>query len=300
MSTSESIEDLVSQIQSGKSSGMSELYERVRKLIIKICNRYRVYDDPEDLQQEAYFALVAAVDGYDPERGVKFTTYLCQCVERRIRRYLDGDTLSYSASEAVRKYERFCCLYRETYGDDPTDERAAAGLGVDVSKISELRRLSGMVQKISTDAPVGDEDGNSFGDLLGSGEDLETDVLDRIENQEISAALWAAVDALPDDGSKVIRNHYQDQMTLGDIAQKSDTPIYKVRYTLKKSLNDLRRSKQLRASLAESSEAYRLGLQGTGATRYQQTFTSSTERAALRLLEREEGSRTKDSDPEVL
>jgi RNA polymerase sporulation-specific sigma factor len=60
---------------------MSELWEQVYKLIHKLMGKYfpfckRCGLEPEDLTQSGYFALVRAVDAYDPEKGYAFNTYL--------------------------------------------------------------------------------------------------------------------------------------------------------------------------------------------------------------------------------
>ena len=42
----------------------------------------------EDLVQEGYIGLVKAVDRYDPDKGIKFSTYACHLISGEIRHYL--------------------------------------------------------------------------------------------------------------------------------------------------------------------------------------------------------------------
>ena len=80
-------EEIVLEIQRGRSDLVSELWERVSRLAFRMMLAYRQYAERrgvewEDLQQEAFLAVVAAVDNFDPERG-KFSTFLKFAVQRQ-------------------------------------------------------------------------------------------------------------------------------------------------------------------------------------------------------------------------
>ena len=78
-------EELTISIQSGDDTLFPQLWEQTRRFIYQAANRYYIrYEGRciacgltiEDLQQEAYFALMDAVRAWTPESGYKLLTYL--------------------------------------------------------------------------------------------------------------------------------------------------------------------------------------------------------------------------------
>ncbi len=70
-------EQLVTRIKAGVdvAENMERLYFQVKGFIHSIAWGYRGFGEIEDLEQEGYLALYPAIDGYDPERDIKFVTY---------------------------------------------------------------------------------------------------------------------------------------------------------------------------------------------------------------------------------
>lgn len=64
-------EQLVLRIRAGENTAanMLQLWQQNQGLIGKIAGRYRHYADEEDLKQEGYFGLCAAVEHWEPERS---------------------------------------------------------------------------------------------------------------------------------------------------------------------------------------------------------------------------------------
>lgn len=75
-------EELVLAIKNGDDGLLPQLWEQVRRFIAMLANRYyKKYGNKngcelDDLIQSGYFALIAAVKYYKPEKGFKFTSYL--------------------------------------------------------------------------------------------------------------------------------------------------------------------------------------------------------------------------------
>ncbi len=84
-------EELAVQIQLGASDLYAELWEQVKKLMIKILFNYLAsyklpnYIDKKDMVQELYFALCKAVQAYDDTKPYKFNTYLDYHIRKVIR-----------------------------------------------------------------------------------------------------------------------------------------------------------------------------------------------------------------------
>ncbi len=74
-------ESLAMRAKEGDREASAALWERVHKLIIMLlskyfpmCPQYNV--EPDDLIQSGYFAMLRAVEAYDPEKEFRFTSYL--------------------------------------------------------------------------------------------------------------------------------------------------------------------------------------------------------------------------------
>jgi len=76
--------------------------DRRRGQIINICserymNKYKnkargvVARDREDFFQWYYIKVIYALEKWNPEKGTKFTTFLCLCLQGTMQMYLDHD-----------------------------------------------------------------------------------------------------------------------------------------------------------------------------------------------------------------
>ena len=83
-------EQLVAQIKAGEdvTRNMEQLYLQVRDYIHSVAMKYRNSGEVEDLEQEGYLALHAAIEKYDPGQGFKFLTYAAYYIRQGMQRYL--------------------------------------------------------------------------------------------------------------------------------------------------------------------------------------------------------------------
>ncbi|NCC16333.1 MAG: sigma-70 family RNA polymerase sigma factor [Clostridia bacterium] len=94
-------EELAISIKGGNSLAIPQLWAQVEKLVYFLCNKlYLRYNGPltragiqiEDLTQESYFAFLDAIEGYEENKGYKFTSYLNYPLLNRIRFLIGGKT----------------------------------------------------------------------------------------------------------------------------------------------------------------------------------------------------------------
>lgn len=98
------------------------------RLAAKIAYRYRsAYPDLLDLIQEANMGLIRAVDGYDPERGTRFTTYAAFWMRATVIRFI----LTHSRNVRIKSHKpgEPKGPAREYSIDGPLDSHAAPGEG---------------------------------------------------------------------------------------------------------------------------------------------------------------------------
>ncbi len=295
-------EQLVARIRAGENVGenMSQLYEQVKRFIHAVAWRYRDSGMVEDLEQEGFLALYDAVDGYDEAQGVRFLTYAEYWIRQRISRYLQANgsslRLPVHCREKLLRYKRLCSSFQLEHGREPSEREIARLMGLTLEQIREIKGNACMARVGSLDAPMKglEEDGVTVGDVVASGDNLEGAALDRVQSAQLCAALWECVDSLPGQQPAVIRQRYQDGMSLREIGEAQGTTAEAVRQIHAKALRELRASrfsKRLRPFLPEAEQIYSMGLRGNGVGKFHRTWTSSTEKAALWLDEQEERRR---------
>lgn len=80
-------EELAQRIKAGETDLTGQLWEQVKRLLYIMINRLLANPNTrdraesagvtrDDLKQEAYFAMLAAIDAYDPDRGLHFVAFL--------------------------------------------------------------------------------------------------------------------------------------------------------------------------------------------------------------------------------
>src|SRR3954464_12337263 len=84
---------LMRLVQGGDDHARAELIERYMPLARSLALRYRRASEPlDDLIQVASVGLVKAVDRWDPERGLAFSSYAVPTILGELRRYFRDST----------------------------------------------------------------------------------------------------------------------------------------------------------------------------------------------------------------
>lgn len=289
-------EQLVLLIKDGidVSNNMLQLWQQNRGFINKIAFAHRGYEDIEDLQQQGYIGLCQAVDGYRPEENIPFINYAAFWIRQSMERYIEncGSVVRIPTHEKQRqrKYKKLIHDFKAQTGREPTDWEICHCMQISYKVLEEMKNNARMGQIGSLDNYIGEDGDNTVADMVPGDMDVEGLVLDKAEKEELRQTLWDMVDTLPDTQPKVIRFRYQEGRTLKETGKTIGVSVERVRQIENKALRTLRsRRRQLSAFLPEivESTAYR----HNGAREFERTWTSSTERAALRLKTYEEMER---------
>lgn len=265
------------------------LWQNNKGLIHKIAYKYAGYTDIEDLKQEGYFGLCDAIEHYDPEEGVLFMTYACFWIKNRMNRYVMADNVIRIPEHAltrVHQYKKMIACWKQKFNREPLDKEIKAYLGLSWEQVENLKNDHIKSQIGSLDVPVGEEEGASLYELL-PGECFEDALLDKLQKEQLSAILWPMVDDLPGQQGTAVRERFQQDKTLEEVGNVLGGDYNTARNLIDKAMKELRkpsRSKRLLPFLDD--EIYRRALHGNGVNSFRNTWTSSTERVALKMYER--------------
>lgn len=295
-------EQLVARIQAGEdeAENMLQLWDQNQYFIISIAGKFSRYAEMDDLQQEGYIALCNAVRHYDADQGVPFINYAAFWIRQGMRRYIENCCstvrIPVHAHEDIGKYKRVSNEFRKEYGREASDREMRGLLGVSREKLDQIKKDVQMGQIRSLSEPIGGEDGDiSLGDVVASGDTLEEDIMQELDAEVMKRDLWLAVDDLPGNLPAVIRCRFLDGKTLQEAGQIVGIKTEAARQQQNKALRTLRQSSRGRKyrgyyeEYISAAPVYHVGVES-----FQRTWTSATERAALRRAEREEVDRELD------
>ena len=230
-------------------------------LVVRLARQYQGLGLPlDDLIQEGNLGLLAAVQGFDPDRGVPFPAYatgwirqaICRAVSiksRTIRIPLEALGLRRRAASVLSDLEQEAHngALRSGRYRAPTIEDCARKLGVSTEHLAAtIRRLPDVE---SFDAPVATEGRPLVACLAdAAGESPE----DRAAGEERRSRLEASLRMLPDRARLVVQRHYgldgHGAASFTEIGRELQLSRERVRQLHNDAVARLRRDLPLRAS----------------------------------------------------
>ena len=172
-------------IRSNDPAARDELVRANLRLVAHVAKHYARRGLPmQDLIEEGNIGLLKAVDGFNPDMNIRFSTYASWWIQQSLRRALHNKVplihIPGYMLELIAKWKRTVCELESKLGHEPDLEEFAAHLQVSVRKARILRRT---VRTFSADAPQDEAEGR------GSGKGWTSKVGDARERQPDQIAL---------------------------------------------------------------------------------------------------------------
>ena len=121
-----------------------------------------------DLIQEGNMGLMKAVDKYDYNRGFKFSTYATWWIRQAITRAIADQArtirIPVHMVETINKLVRVQRQLVQDLGRDPSNEELADAMGIEIEKVSEIRKIA--QEPVSLETPIGEEEDSHLGDFI--------------------------------------------------------------------------------------------------------------------------------------
>lgn len=145
-----------------KTESAQPLAEENLGLVHLCANKFRSRGiEYDDLYSAGCIGLLKAVKAFDPERGVKFSTYAVPVILGEIKRlFRDGGAIHVSRSlkELSLSLQKVCEEFRRINGREPTISELSQISGESESDVSEALCVSKPVLSLTS----GDEDGSEI------------------------------------------------------------------------------------------------------------------------------------------
>ncbi len=182
-------------------------------------NMYAKFTETDDIVNEATLALIAAIDTFKPEKGVKFETYASMRMRGAIIDYIRRmDFIPRSVRKFSKELDKaFGELYNQL-GREPSTDEIAQHMNLPKEKLIKLMADSTVSTSLSFEELVY-EDNISF----LSDEDEATGGVWEVEKglylSERNRILAEAIKGLKENQRTVISLYYYEKLRLSDIAQ---------------------------------------------------------------------------------
>lgn len=200
-------------MQSTDRASRGEIIEQNLGLVHACAHRFKGRGiEYEDLFQAGCIGLIKAADAFDPQRGVRFSTYAVPVILGEIRRFLRDDGsihVARSIKENARRVEEARQGMLQASGREPTVDELCEAL--DLEREDILLALNARQSVRSLDASI-DADGElTLKDTLG------TDCMEAVEKRLLLGSL---LKALPREDMRLIALRYFQRRTQTEIAKE--------------------------------------------------------------------------------
>ncbi|MFP5326964.1 MAG: SigB/SigF/SigG family RNA polymerase sigma factor, partial [Acidimicrobiia bacterium] len=192
-------------------------------------------ESPEDLQQAALLGLLHAIDRFDPDRGVEFSTFAWATITGELKRHLRDRSWQVRVPRRLQEtYLRVAAAIDDltvTLGRSPTVAEIADATDRTEEAVLDALSVRHAHMVASLDAPV-DEEGRTRGDMLSSDGGLAT-----VEQRQLLSPL---VDRLAERERRILDLRFVHDLTQAEIATRLGLSQMHVSRLLNRTLHQLR------------------------------------------------------------
>src|SRR5215213_4301044 len=196
-----------------------QLVETYLPLARTIARRYQSPRVPiEDLVQVAAIGLMKAIDRYDPDRGVAFSSYAVPTMTGEVQRHFRDQTWGVRPPRDLQERAQRLLAANRTLGAElgrpPSAGEIAARLRVSLEDVVEALQACDARDAASVDRPraIGEES-DTFADTLGR-DDAR---YERVEDAITAELLMQVLDARE---REVIRLRFHEDLTQSEIGER--------------------------------------------------------------------------------
>lgn len=237
--------DLLIKAKGGDAEARKRLIDGNLRLVLSVLQRFgNRREEIDDLFQVGCIGLIKAIDNFNTDLDVKFSTYAVPMIIGELKRYI-RDNNSIRVSRSMRDLAYRALQTREILAaekqNEPTIDEILKRLiddGVETDKEKLVIALEGIVDPVSIYEPVFNDNGN--GDSLF--------IMDQIRDKDNSDEVWleriALSDAMRDLGDrerKIISMRFFGGKTQMEIADEIGISQAQVSRLEKSALEKIRR-----------------------------------------------------------
>ncbi len=235
--TAKENEELMVRLKAGDRAARDKFIVGNMRLVLSLVKRFWAKNaNADDVFQAGCVGLIKAIDNFNLDFNVKFSTYAVPMILGEIKRYLrDGNSLRVSRSIRDTAYRILKVRERlEERDEEATIERIAAEMNVKEREV--VYALDAISDPVSLYDPVY----NKSGDTL--------QLVDQLYDESQSEAIWTervalreAIDRLTDREKKILQLRYYEGKTQTEISAEVGISQAQVSRLEKNALGSIRK-----------------------------------------------------------
>jgi RNA polymerase sigma-B factor len=223
-----------------KAETRSRLVDQYIGLVEFLARRFRNRGEPlEDLVQVGTIGLLKAIDRFDLEREVEFSTYATPTIVGELKRHFRDKGWAVRVPRRLQELHleltKTIGILGQELGRSPTIAEIAEHASISEELVLEGLEIAQAYNFTSLDAPIDSQDSesSSFADQMGSEDE-------QIENLEYRAALAPEMAKLPERERRILFLRFYRGMTQSEIADRLGISQMHVSRLLNRTLIRLR------------------------------------------------------------
>jgi RNA polymerase sigma-B factor len=210
--------ELFVRYRDGDPQAREQLIERFLPLARQLARRYQRASEPlDDLLQVASMGLIKAIDRFDADREIAFSSYAVPTILGEIKRHFRDRTWAVRVprdlQELTLKVDRAVGDLSEELRRQPSVAEIGEAVGAEEEEVLEALQAGGAYRAVSFEAPRGnggDEEVATLADSIG----VDEAGFDRAEERATLARLLSTV--TPRE-REVLRMRFEEDMTQAEI-----------------------------------------------------------------------------------
>jgi RNA polymerase sigma-B factor len=229
---------LVRSAHAGDERAREQLVERYTPLVRSLAARYAGRGEPlDDLVQVGSIGLLLAIERFDLDRGVQFTTYAVPTIVGEIQRHFRDRTWAVHVPRRMKELSlrltRTIASMTADAGRAPSIAELAEATGVTEDEVVEALETYHAYSARSLSQPLGQTDEETMQDVLGSSDPGFGDVED-------AAMIEVGLDALDERERTIVELRFYEGLTQSEIAARVGISQMHVSRLLRRALVTMR------------------------------------------------------------
>jgi RNA polymerase sigma-B factor len=232
------------------------IVERFLPLARQLAARYQRPEEPfDDVYQVACFGLVKAVDRFDVQRGVAFSSYAVPTIMGEIKRHFRDRTWAVRVprdlQELALRVDRVVAELTRELGRAPSVDEVALAIDAEPEDILEAMQASSAYRATSFETPRAGgegEPGDTLADSVGT-------VDDGFARAEQRAVLHALMRSLTPREREVVRLRFEEDLTQAAIGERIGVSQMQVSRVLRQAIARLRTLARVEAAASIEADA---------------------------------------------
>lgn len=231
-------EALFVRIKAGDEEAKEEYIKGNLRLVLSVIKRFsNSNENPDDLFQIGCIGLIKAINNFNTELNVKFSTYAVPMIIGEIRRYMrDNNSIRVSRSLRDTAYKAIYAKegYMKTHLKEPTIQEIASEIGI--SKEEIVQALDAIQMPMSLHEPIYNDGGDTLYVM-----DQISDKKNKEENWIEELSLAEAMGRLGERERSIIQMRFFEGKTQMEIAGEIHISQAQVSRLEKNALQSMRK-----------------------------------------------------------